>query len=219
MSTAPSETDDRYARAGNPARRKHCGDRNLASAPKTGKIPGETISYEIKSECMRKPDHPRLDPRCVIAALLTVSCGLTAQSLFEKSPKQLPYAAPAKGLLVEDLNGDGASDLLFYGGYGSSLRPDRPVPPRFAPHLWLNNGVGWLQDLQDRKILATEFVTSGRLLVDAAARDLDDDGDLDLVLLYRDAPILIPPTNVLKVLINDGRGDFTDATSSWLADL
>ena len=114
---------------------------------------------------------------------------VTAASGLGAAPKR-----PALGVVAGDWNGDGAADLY--------VANDGEVN-----HLWLNDGTGVFTDeaLLAGAALNRNGAAEASMGVDAA--DIDDDGDLDLLLAH-----LIKETNTLY--LNDGRAIFTDASAA-----
>ena len=96
-----------------------------------------------------------------------------------------------------DVDGDGDLDLYLANVNFRQLRPP-------GDRLLLNDGTGTFTD-------ATSALLPGLLLhtVDADFVDLDADGDLDLALAHAFG-------GGLRLLDNDGRGRFVDATPRWL---
>lgn len=90
------------------------------------------------------------------------------------------------GVAVGDLDGDGASDLLFSGD-------------KTGHRLLLNDGKGFFRDAPPDALPSIEE-PGGRI---PALGDLDGDGSLD---------VLIPSAKANHVLLNDGEGRFTDET-------
>ncbi len=111
-----------------------------------------------------------------------------------------------------DANGDGVPDLFVAAGGYEQLEND----PILQPRLYLNDGKG-------------HFVKAENALPDlplnigcVKAADVDGDGDLDLFIGGRVSPGKYPLSPGGRLLINDGKGHFTDATAQLapaLADL
>lgn len=104
-------------------------------------------------------------------------------------------------LLLHDFDGDKDLDLyLANSGKGYfGVEPD--------DLLYLNDGKGVFQDVSAR--LPNKHLEA----MEAAAIDLDRDGDLDIVASYRTTQ------NSVKVLVNDGKGNFADSTSTYAPGL
>lgn len=108
--------------------------------------------------------------------------------------------------IFEDFNGDGFPDLfLGSGGYHDYTSSD----PALKDRLYLNDGQGVL-------IPQGNFPNYAISTGSALALDLDGDEDLDLVIGGKIIPGRYPETPNSKVLINDGKGIFSDQTDSWL---
>ena len=105
--------------------------------------------------------------------------------------------------LFFDANGDGQPDLIVAAGGYEQQEND----PLLQPRLYLNDGKG-------------HFVKASNALPDmplntgcVAAADVDGDGDPDLFIGARVTPGKYPLSPGGRLLINDGKGHFTDATA------
>ncbi|HRN55171.1 MAG TPA: VCBS repeat-containing protein [Agriterribacter sp.] len=103
-----------------------------------------------------------------------------------------------------DANGDGYPDLYVgSGGYEyaetNGLLQDR---------LYMNNGKGTF--IRAQHALPQMITSTGCV----KAADMDGDGDIDLFVGGRVIPGRYPFTPVSYVLLNDGKGNFTDVTST-----
>jgi hypothetical protein len=97
---------------------------------------------------------------------------------------------------VRDLDGDGVADLFFPGAW---------MTPSV---LLLGDGIGGWTDASDR--LPPDLLAVG----DAEAGDVDDDGDLDLVLADSgEGNALFGPGEVTRLWRNEGGATFTDVTA------
>lgn len=107
-----------------------------------------------------------------------------------------------------DVDGDGDLDLYEVNGGYEWLEGDA----HYADHLYLQEGSDWRQ--ADENLPQVPF-QSGSCAVPA---DFDGDGDVDLFIGNRLRPgkFGYSPTSLL--LLNDGTGQFTDATGQWLPD-
>ncbi|WP_181898421.1 FG-GAP repeat domain-containing protein [Alteromonas aestuariivivens] len=110
------------------------------------------------------------------------------ESFFGGNP---PGQVHARKALTGDFNGDGAMDIFVVGhGY------DREPFPGEAPYVILSGSQGYT--------LGTGFSDYVGFHHAAASADLDNDGDLD---------ILVADNNTPAVFYNDGKGNFTKNTS------
>ncbi|MCB1222134.1 MAG: VCBS repeat-containing protein [Planctomycetales bacterium] len=103
------------------------------------------------------------------------------------------------GVLLFEANGDGRPDMLLTSGSNES----EDQPQRYLDRIYLSEGDGWKAGA-----LPVEQVPSGS----AAASDIDNDGDLDLVIAGRLKPYTYGQGVHSHVLENDGQGGFTLAT-------
>ncbi|WP_031526157.1 VCBS repeat-containing protein [Dyadobacter crusticola] len=111
--------------------------------------------------------------------------------------------------LFFDANGDGSLDLFVCsGGYASFL----PEDPLLQSRLYLNDGKGnWTKSTSLPKML-----TSASCVRSA---DLNGDSHPDLFVGGRVIPGRYPEAPRSYVLINDGKGNFSDQTTKWNATL
>ncbi|MBC3786606.1 CRTAC1 family protein [Spirosoma utsteinense] len=136
--------------------------------------------------------------------------GQGGQVLLQRAGQFVPMPQPAlvadracedAGAEWFDADGDGDLDLAVCSA-GYELAAD---DERLAPRLYLNDGKGLL-------IKAPSFP---RLRVSASCirvADVDTDGDLDLFIGARVVPGRYPETPVSHLLLNNGRGIFSDVT-------
>lgn len=118
---------------------------------------------------------------------------LTEWKFVDEAQSRLPkgFVVQAGGVIARDLNADGAPDLLFAQMEGNA--GGRP-----AAYL-RNDGKGNFNDLTGVEFPATAMSSAG-----GEAGDVDDDGDLDVLLCDQGKPT--------RLFLNDGAGKFTDAT-------
>lgn len=109
---------------------------------------------------------------------------------FVAQPDAFPASAEdSEDVVLGDFDGDGDLDAIF---------PSEDTA--LNEYVW-NDGAG--------RFSAAPHALPGKTTSNAGVSgDIDDDGDLDLILSRNDAPEL--------VLLNDGRGRFTDASSTWM---
>lgn len=102
-----------------------------------------------------------------------------------------------------DANGDGHLDLIVASGsveFGA-------FSSNYQDRLYLNDGRGnFTKSLQYFSPTPTSFVLS---------HDLDQDGFTDLIIGTRSIPFAYGMATGIQILKNDGKGNFTDITSSF----
>lgn len=118
------------------------------------------------------------------------------------------FEADAAGQVTDavffDANGDGALDLyVANGGYADF----EPQDARFQDKLYLNDGKG--NFTLNSKALPTMLVSTGAV----TAGDFSGDGKPDLFVGGRVVPGRYPETPESFILINDGRGNFSNQTT------
>ena len=106
----------------------------------------------------------------------------------------------AKMVIAQDFDNDGDLDLMYASGSDGS-------PPRIL----INNGTGVFADQTASRIPA--FGTNPKSFC-VAAGDVDDDGDLDVVV--NDGGTFGGNPSQAKLLKNDGTGVFTDVTAAQM---
>ncbi|MFI5128843.1 MAG: VCBS repeat-containing protein [Chitinophagales bacterium] len=110
---------------------------------------------------------------------------------------------------MEFFDADNDDDVDIYavsGGYADYTEND----PRLQDRLFLNDGKGNFMKAMDAlpKMLSSKSVV--------AFADIDSDGDIDLFAGGRVSPGEYPTTPQSFLLLNDGKGKFTDATTQWM---
>jgi len=130
---------------------------------------------------------------------------LKAEAAFEADKASTDAAA-----IFFDANGDGKPDLyVCSGGYGDYL-PDDPL---LQDRLYLNDGKGNFT----RSKNALPRMLSSKSCVKVA--DINGDGFPDLFVGGRVIPGRYPETPESYILINDGKGHFSDQTTRYNAAL
>ncbi|MFT6862842.1 MAG: hypothetical protein ACJAVK_001402 [Akkermansiaceae bacterium] len=121
-----------------------------------------------------------------------------------KADKECEDMAP----LFFDADGDGDRDLYIVSG-GVECEPGAGV---LADRLYLNDGAGDFSKAPQGSLPATR--DSGSV---ACAADFDRDGDTDLFVGGRVIPGRYPEVPTSHLLINDGKGTFSEGASAALA--
>jgi hypothetical protein len=139
-----------------------------------------------------------------------------AQGRFSEEPKVTPhFEQPLRGpsvLTVGDIDGDGDLDVWLAQYKPPYLGGQMPTPYYDAndghpAYLLLNDGTGNFSDVTEATGLAARRF---RRTYASSFFDLDDDGDLDLLVVSDFAGI--------DLYHNDGSGHFTDANHTLLGD-
>ena len=106
-------------------------------------------------------------------------------------------------VLFFDADRDGDLDLFITSG-GVEAPPGHPI---YTDRLFLNDGSGYFTKLAGA--IPGKPFSSGA----ACAADIDRDGDIDLFVGGRVVPGQYPTAPGSRLLLNDGKGEFTDATA------
>lgn len=110
----------------------------------------------------------------------------------------------AKQVITGDIENDGWIDALFCNGFNTD-----------PPFLYVNQGASnpglFTEDAANRGL--TEALSSGSGMFG----DLDNDGDLDLVLCDSGASFLGGAGDKSRLYLNDGSGDFTEDAANFNA--
>ncbi|HTQ98354.1 MAG TPA: FG-GAP-like repeat-containing protein [Candidatus Acidoferrum sp.] len=113
------------------------------------------------------------------------------------------WGSPASDAAFCDINGDGKPDLVIGGSYYAAGGPSTAAPNRVL----MNDGTGHFAPDTRYVLPAKLFGDSGNTTAIVCA-DVNGDGAADL-LLATDQNSLVPG---LQFLLNDGHGQFSDAT-------
>jgi hypothetical protein len=117
---------------------------------------------------------------------------------FRDASDRLPARSQGNGLAVGDVNGDGMVDIVVGNtGEAGPGRAERPA----RNFLWLGDRrrPGYFIDATARALPDTDDQSEG-----IALADMDGDGDLDM--------LVASATRANRLLLNDGRGRFSDAS-------
>ena len=134
-----------------------------------------------------------------------------AGEFIKKASNALEADAAFEDTAAEFIDIDGDSDMDLYvgsGGYefeiGNAALQDR---------VYLNDGKG--NFTRNMLALPKMLISTGTV----KSSDLDGDGDVDLFVGGRVVPGMYPNTPESKILINDGKGSFSDATASLAPEI
>jgi hypothetical protein len=113
---------------------------------------------------------------------------------------RLPASSQGNGLALGDVNGDGLPDIVVGSTGEQGYGPKMPIVPA-RNLLFLNDPrrAGYFIDATATHLPKTDDQTEG-----VALADMDGDGDLDMVLAS--------PSRSNRLLLNDGKGHFTEAS-------
>ena len=125
---------------------------------------------------------------------------------------QKPVAAFASDAQSEDtaaeffdMDGDGDLDL-YVGSGGYEFAGDNPL---LQDRIYINDGKGNFS--RKSTGLPAMLISTGTV----KASDIDSDGDMDLFVGGRLVPGMYPSAPESKILLNDGKGNFTDASKQY----
>ncbi|MCA8978810.1 MAG: VCBS repeat-containing protein [Planctomycetes bacterium] len=111
------------------------------------------------------------------------------------------HVSNAKAVVTADVNGDGWVDALFVNAFNAQ-----------PPYLYINQGAanpGFFNEEGATRGLTTNLNASS-----AQFGDIDDDGDLDLVICDSGPSLLGSPGGKPRLYYNDGLGNFTEETGN-----
>lgn len=127
------------------------------------------------------------------------------RGIFLKPPTSTNSIGSTFILAVGDLDGDGDNDV--YVGQSGTIQFPSTTPAK--NRLLLNDGKGNLQDASSSNLPGIADFTN-------RVRAVDIDGDKDLDLLVANANVLSTAPAGVRVLINNGKGVFSDDTKKLL---
>ncbi len=131
--------------------------------------------------------------RLVTGALATLLLAAPAWAQFVIDNTALPAQLLwTDGVVIADIEGDGDNDIVFANGFGYGAGGAR------EQHLFLNTGSGFFVAAHSNLNVAP---FNAKMVI---AEDVDNDGDLDLVYAPEGAAAV--PTQVPRLLINQGGG-------------
>ena len=127
-----------------------------------------------------------------------------------------PQADFEKDKLSEDVaatffDADNDGDMDLYAGSGGYEFAEND--PALQDRLYMNDGAG---NFTKKENALPKMLTSTGCVT---ANDIDGDGDMDLFVGGRCVPGKYPITPESKILLNDGKGSFTDATATVCAGI
>jgi hypothetical protein len=134
------------------------------------------------------------------APLVLGALPLAAQQFTIDSSALPPGAIWTDGVEIADVDGDGDNDILFANGSTYSAGGAQPQ------QLFLNDGTGTFTAAHAQLGVAN---FNAKMVI---AEDFDNDGDLDL--MYSPEGPFPATTQIPRMLINDGTGNFTDESAT-----
>lgn len=140
--------------------------------------------------------------------LFQQSDGRYINSIQKDGPAQLNAA---DGTAAEFFDADGDNDLDLAVVFGGN--EDKPGAPGLQPLIYLNDGKGNFREYYS----AITKISTNASCVKAA--DVDNDGDMDLFIGGRVVPGQYGSDPNSYLLINDGKGMFSDMTSKYSSAL
>lgn len=119
----------------------------------------------------------------------------------DQTSNRIPFTndiEETQDVTIADVDGDGDRDIYFGNtGFEQGTNPQ--------DRLLLNTGQGFFADVSADRLPAINAFT-----FDAEFADLDNDGDMDLVVGNYNGGV--------RILINNGNGFFSDNTAAWIPD-
>ena len=142
-------------------------------------------------------------------------CGLFLQ---QKNGKFIPSSQPSLfadssyedvDAIWVDVNNDTYPDLIVASGGNEFYGPD----PHLSPRVYLNNGKGVLTKLDNA--FKNLFLNASSVV----SNDFNGDGFIDLFISARSIPWEYGNNPTSCLLMNDGKGHFTDVTALYAKDI
>ena len=122
-------------------------------------------------------------------------------SFLDVSARLGTHLSNAKSVVTADVNGDGWVDALFVNAFNA-----------LPPHLYINRGQAQPGFFDEEGV--ARGLTEALNASSAQFGDMDDDGDLDLVILDSGSSLLFGSGGKPRLYYNDGAGNFTEETGS-----
>jgi hypothetical protein len=134
--------------------------------------------------------------------LINTSPGPGTITFVDDTATRLPagFTQQNKGLVVFDVDNDGDRDLVFANAFGNQ------------PSLLVNNGSGFFTNETATRLPVMSLNSFG-----GGFGDVDNDGDLDLVLVDAGPAAFGSPGGLARLLLNNGAGVFTNAAAQMNA--
>ena len=146
------------------------------------------------------PQYPMTLRRTLPLALTLGTAPLAAQQFVYDDPALPPGTIWTDGVELVDIEGDGDIDILFANGSTYGAGGAQPQ------ELFLNDGTGNFTAAHSQLNVAN---FNAKMVI---AEDFDGDGDLDL--MYAPEGPYPATTQIPRMLINDGAGNFTDESNT-----
>lgn len=134
-----------------------------------------------------------------------------AGDFVKRTSNALNADAPYEDTAAEFVDIDGDKDLdLYVGSGGYEFEVDNAL---LQDRIYINDGKG--NFTKSTTSLPKMLISTGTV----KSADLDGDGDADLFVGGRVVPGMYPNTPESKILINDGKGNYSDATATLAPEI